>query len=104
MGSESLIDKYNRERALWDKMASEIVSRFEEEELTIKDAKNVLDLVVIKIEASKVSPRSVRSVDRLTKARMAKGWFHEPCFIKYQKGHRVLLAQSECRSVWLVLS
>lgn len=55
MGTESLIDKYNRERELWDRMASEIVSRFEEEELTIKDAKNVLDLVVIKIEASKVS-------------------------------------------------
>jgi nucleoside diphosphate kinase len=57
MGSESLIDKYNRERALWDKMASEIISRFEEEGLTIKDAKNVLDLVVIMIESSKVSPR-----------------------------------------------
>ena len=55
MGTESLIDKYTRERELWDRMASEIVSRFEEEELTIKDAKNVLDLVVIKIEASKVS-------------------------------------------------
>ena len=36
--------------------------------------------------------------------RLKAGWFHEPCFIKYAKGHRVLLAQTEQLTLWLVLS
>ena len=45
-----------------------------------------------------------KRTQQLMRERLKRGWFHEPCFVKYAKGHRVLLAQSEYKSVWLVLS
>ena len=50
---EKVLEEYERDR----KLAAEIVDKFQEQNLTIKAAKNVMDLVVVMIETSKVSPQ-----------------------------------------------
>ena len=54
--------EFTRRKTAYDgadgrKIAAKIVADFEEQGISIKAAKNILDLVLIMIESSKVSPR-----------------------------------------------